>query len=238
MAPSSSCIAPIGEKLILDGLKKEVDADFYTAISRSPVVYRGHPFLIEVGLAYGRPGDSLVLLDTGKIIESEKKKKKRNVAEELMGNSDEAARIIRFANRVPLLYQHSACAITKAITQTAWKNYGLSHPRGSIPLGPLVIMVHIASVWVPFTSESKEAIASYPEIVKELKLGLQECGRKLGTYVRKRKKLAKEHQARSFITTYIPHIGEALRDILKLSDKQTEIAMSKLTTVLEKSRKI
>ena len=237
MAPSSSCIAPIGEKLILDGLKKEVEADFYIAASRSPVVYRGHPFLIEVGLAYGRPGDSLVLLDTGKIVESEKKKK-RNVAEELMGNADEQARIIRYANRVPLLYQHSACAITKAITQTAWKNYGLSQPRGSIPVGPLVIMVHIASVWVPFTSESKEAIASYPEILKELKLGLQECGRKLGTYVRKRKKLAKEHQARSFITTYIPHIGEALRDILELSDKQTDIAVTKLTTVLEKSRKI
>jgi len=239
MAPSGTCIAPIGEDLILAGLKKEVEADFYVASTRSPVVYRGHPFLVEVGIAYGRPGDSMVLLDSGKIIESEdKKKRKRNVAEELMGFADEPARIIRYANRVPLLYQGSACSITKAITQTAWKNYGLSQPRGSLPVGPMVVLVHIASVWVPFTSESKEAIASYPEILKELKLGLQDCGRKLGTYIRKRKKLAGEHKKREYITTYIPHIGEALRDILSLSDRQVSVTVKKLTEVLEKSRKL
>jgi DNA topoisomerase-6 subunit B len=239
MAPASTCIAPIGEDLIIKGLKKEVDADFYIASTRSPVVYRGHPFLVEVGIAYGRPGDSMVLLDSGKIVESDdKKKRKRNVAEELMGHADEPARIIRYANRVPLLYQGSACAITKAITQTAWKNYGLSQPRGAVPVGPMVVMVHIASVWVPFTSESKEAIASYPEIVKELKLGMQDCGRKLGSYIRKRKKLAGEHKKREFITTYIPHIGEALRDILELSDKQVSLTVKKLTEVLEKSRKL
>ena len=181
----------------------------------------------------------MVLLDSGKIVESEdKKKRKRNVAEELMGFADESARIIRYANRVPLLYQGSACSITKAITQTAWKNYGLSQPRGSLPVGPMVMMVHIASVWVPFTSESKEAIASYPEIVKELKLGLQDCGRKLGSYIRKRKKLAGEHKKREYITTYIPHIGEALRDILSLSEKQVGVTIKKLTQVLEKSRKL
>ena len=107
-----------------------------------------------------------------------------------------------------------------------------------MPVGPMVLMVHIASVWVPFTSESKEAIASYPEIIKELKLGLRDCGRKLGTYINKRKKLAGEHKKREYITTYIPHIGEALRDILELTEKQTEIAVRKLTQVLEKSRKL
>ena len=45
-------------------------------------------------------------------------------------------------------------------------------------------MIHMASVWVPFTSESKEAIADYDEIRKEMKLALMECGRKLGTYLR------------------------------------------------------
>ncbi len=32
--------------------------------------------------------------------------------------------------------------------------------RGALPAGPLVVFVHIASVWVPFTSESKEAVAT------------------------------------------------------------------------------
>jgi DNA topoisomerase-6 subunit B len=238
MAPSSSCIAPIGEELILAGLRKEVEADFYVATTRSPVVYRGHPFLIEVGIAYGRPGDTLEVTEEGRIVESERKRKRgRSADEEMMVQADEPARLIRYANRVPLLYQQSACAMTKAVIATNWRSYGLAQPRGSLPVGPLVIMVHIASVWVPFTSESKEAIAGYPEIQKELKLALQDCGRKLGIHVRKGRRLAKEHKKRSYIQTYIPHIGQALKEILELDDKATETTVAKLTEVLEKSRK-
>ncbi|MCC6782608.1 MAG: DNA topoisomerase VI subunit B [Planctomycetes bacterium] len=240
MAPPSSCIAPIGEKGILDGLRKEVEADFYVATTRSPVVYRGHPFQIEVGIAYGRPGDTLDVTETGKIFADEEKKKRRKALaeEELLAQADEPARLIRFANRVPLLFQQSACAITKAVIATNWRAYGLTQPRGAIPVGPMVVFVHIASVWVPFTSESKEAIAGYDEILKELKLGLQDCGRKLGTYVRKGKRLASEYQKRNYITTYIPHIGQALRDILALNDRQVEECVSNLTDVLERSRKL
>ena len=240
MAPPTSCIAPIGETQILKGLKKEVDADFYIAATRAPTVYRGHPFLVEVGLAYGRPGDTLELTESGKIVESEDKKKRRSKGadEGLMGFADEPARVIRYANRVPLLFQQSACAISKAVIANNWRGYGMSQPRGALPVGPLVIFVHIASVWVPFTSESKEAIASYDEILKELRLGLQECGRKLGTHIRKGKKLAGEFKKRNYIETYIPHIGQALREILELNDKQTETTVSKLTEVLEKSRKL
>ena len=54
-------------------------------------------------------------------------------------------------------------------------------------------MVHIASVWVPFTSESKEAIANYPEIQKEIRLGLQGVGRKLGMYLRRRLRVKQQH---------------------------------------------
>jgi DNA topoisomerase-6 subunit B len=240
MAPPTSCIAPIGEKGILDGLKKEVEADFYVASTRSPVVYRGHPFQIEVGLAYGRPGDTLAVTDAGKIYaDAEKQKRRRALAEEeLLAQADEPARLIRYANRVPLLFQQSACAITKAVIQTNWRSYGLTQPRGALPIGAMVIFVHIASVWVPFTSESKEAIASYDEIIKELKLALQECGRKLGTHVRKGKKLASEYQKRNYITTYIPHIGQALQEILILNDAQVTDCVEKLTDVLERSRKI
>ena len=238
MAPSASCIAPIGEDLIIAGLKKEVEADFYVARTRSPVVYRGHPFLVEVGIAYGRPGDTMELTETGRIVASDKKKRAKGPDEALMGHADEPARLIRYANRVPLLYQQSACAVTKAMVATNWRGYGMTQPRGALPIGPMVVMVHIASVWVPFTSESKEAIASYPEILKELKLGLQECGRKLGTHIRKGKKLASEFKKRSYIETYIPHIGQALRDILTLSDKQTEDTVDALTDVLQRSRKL
>lgn len=236
MAPPLSCIAPIGEDLILAGLKKEVEADFYVATSRKPVVYRGHPFAIEVGIAYGKPGDTLVMTDTGKIVEVATKKNEN--AEVLMGAADEPIRLIRFANRVPLVFQQSACAISKAVIDTNWKNYGLQQPRGALPIGPMVVFVHFASVWVPFTSESKEAVASYDEILEELRLALMDAGRKLGTHVRKGKKLAGEFKKRNYIEIYIPHLVVALKDILKLDDADAENAKTSLTTVLEKSRKL
>ena len=235
MAPPLSCIAPIGEDLILAGLKKEVEADFYVARSRPPVVYRGHPFAIEVGIAFGKPGDSLAMLDTGKIIEV---KRQKGNEEALMGNADEPIRLIRYANRVPLLFQQSACAVTKSVIATNWKNYGLQQPKGALPIGPMVVFVHIASVWVPFTSESKEAIAGYPEILNELRLALMECGRQLGIHVRKGKKLANEYKKRNYIQMYIPHVAQALKEILTLDEKQVATTVENLTTVLEKSRKL
>jgi len=199
------------------------------------VVYRGHPFAIEVGIAFGKPGDSLAMLDTGKIVEIKRQKANEEM---LMGNSDEPIRLIRYANRVPLLFQQSACAVTKSVIATNWKNYGLQQPKGALPIGPMVVFVHIASVWVPFTSESKEAIAGYPEILNELRLALMECGRQLGIHVRKGKKLANEYKKRNYIQMYIPHVAQALKEILTLDEKQVATTVENLTTVLEKSRKL
>ncbi|MEM1185429.1 MAG: DNA topoisomerase VI subunit B [Planctomycetota bacterium] len=179
-SPPTDCLAPIGVRTMLAGLLKGVRAEFYTASTRTPAVYRGNPFQIEAAVAFG--GDLL---------------------------GDEPARVIRFANRVPLLYQQSACCSFKSATEATWKNYGLSQPRGALPVGPLVIMIHMASVWVPFTSESKEAIADYDEIRKEMKLAMQECGRKLGTYLRKRQKMRREGQKRDVFARYIGEIARS-----------------------------
>ena len=234
-APSTACISPIGEDLVLAGLKKELEADFYVATTRPPSVYRGNPFQIEVGIAYGKPGGvGLELTEEGRI---QKTGRKVEATEDLVGNADEPIRVLRCANRVPLLYQQSACAITKCVIQTNWRAYGLQHPRGALPIGPMAVMVHIASVWVPFTSESKEAIAAYEEIAREIKLGLQECGRKLGTYIRKGKRLRAEYEKRSYIEKYIPHIGIALQEILDLDDKSRDETVGVLEDVLQKSRK-
>ena len=235
-APPTNCLSPIGEELVLAGLKKEIEADFYQAVTRPPSVYRGNPFQIEVGIAYGKPGGvGLELTEEGRI---QKRKSAAAVTEDLVGSSDEPIRVLRFANRVPLLHQQSACAVTKAVIATNWRSYGMQHPRGALPIGPMAILVHIASVWVPFTSESKEAIAGYPEIMKELKLALQECGRKLGTYIRKGKRLQSEFQKRSYIEKYIPHIGIALQEILGLTEPEEKRIVDTLTDTLERSRKI
>ena len=191
MAPPTDCLAPIGVRNLLAGLLKEVKAEFYTAATRNPAVYRGNPFQIEIALAYGGalPAES-------------------------------PARVIRFANRVPLLYQQSSCAAFKSVLDVDWRNYGLSQPTGSLPAGPLVIMVHMASVWVPFTSESKEAIADYDEIRKEMRLALQECGRKLATYIRRRRRQRLEAQKRDIFSRYIPDVAEALAGLTGVSEQR------------------
>jgi DNA topoisomerase-6 subunit B len=209
MAPPMDCIAPIGEELIERALRAEVQAEFYAAVSRRATVYRGNPFLIEVGLAYG---GSLP--------------------------AEEPITLYRYANRVPLQYQQGACAITKAVTGTDWKSYQLQQPRGALPLGPMLLMIHIASVWVPFTSESKEAIAHYPEIIKEMRLALQECGRQVAMYIRRRRRDADEAKKRAYIEKYIPQVSIGLQQILELTDPQRDAVTASLTQVLERSRKL
>jgi len=205
--PPTDCIAPIGALALEKGLKKEINAEFYTAVTRSPQVYRGNPFLIEVGLAYG--GDQ---------------------------TSEGTIKILRFANRVPLLYQQGGCSTTKSIIKMNWRQYGLSQSSGALPVGPVTVLVHIASVWVPFTSESKEAIAHYPEIIKEIRLALQDCARKLAVYVRKKKRISEEGKKRSYIEKYLPHVAAALKELLDLKKTEEEQIKENLIEMLEKHR--
>ena len=165
-----------------EGVEKIKGHNYFIAtVTRPPRVYRGNPFQIEVGLAYGGSWPP-----------------------------DKTIELFRFANRVPLLFQRGACGITDAIVRTDWRNYLLSQPKGSLPVGPMALLVHIASVWVPFTSESKEAVAHYPEITKEIQLAAQECGRKLATFIRKRKAADYQAQRRSIFELYIEEVAGAI----------------------------
>jgi DNA topoisomerase-6 subunit B len=128
--------------------------------------------------------------------------------------------VLRYANRVPLQFQHGACAVTQMVMQTNWRSYGLSQSRGQLPSGPVTILVHMASVWVPFTSESKEAIASYPEIQKELRLALQSAGRKLGMYLRRRMKVKQEGERRNIFLRYLGEVATAVSSINETDRKK------------------
>jgi DNA topoisomerase-6 subunit B len=100
----------------------------------------------------------------------------------------------------------------------------------------MAILVHVASVWVPYTSESKEAIEPYPEILKEIKLGLQQCARKLAHYLHHEMHLRQEYDRRAYIEKYLPHIGIALQDILALSNDERDSTVNMLDDVLHRSR--
>ncbi|MEN6495534.1 MAG: DNA topoisomerase VI subunit B [Thermoguttaceae bacterium] len=256
-APATDCICPIGEELILKGLHKMVPAEFYAAATRPPAVYRGNPFVIEVGLAYGgsfatqrvtrdaleellQQSDARTLRQflattfdgmgttaADKIIQEAKlptRVSPGNVDKPQLERLLEAMRnvnlhegqtmtVLRYANRVPLQFQAGACAVTQTIMQTNWRSYGLSQSRGGLPTGPITVMVHIASVWVPFTSESKEAIASYPDIQRELRLGLQAVGRKLGMFLRRRQRVKHEGERRSIFLRYLREVASAVSSI-------------------------
>lgn len=211
MRPPTDCLSSIGEELIAGGLAKEIKCDFCTAVTRDPTVYRGNPFQVEVGLAFAKAGANEGV------------------------SAEEPVRVLRFANRVPLLYMAGACAITKAITGVNWKNYGLAQPRGSLPIGSVVILVHIASVWVPFTSESKEAIAHYPEIIREITYCVQECGRQLSVFLKRRHRENEAERKRSYIEKYIPHLALGLKDILDLPGKDEDKVVQNLRRMLERS---
>ena len=206
---------------MLSGLYKQIKGEFYTAVSRPPAVYRGNPFIIEAGLAYGnRPGDqSKPQQPAGPRAEGEEEE-----------NDSELARVIRYANRVPLLYQQSACATFKAVLSTTWRNYGMTQSRGALPGGPMVIFVHMASVWVPFTSESKEAIADYDEIQKEITLALRECGRRLGLFLRRRERAASEYRRRNIFELYIEEVVEACNRLKggKLPKEKIKMQLQKI----------
>jgi DNA topoisomerase-6 subunit B len=168
-----------------EGVEKIKGHNYFIAtVTRPPKVYRGNPFQVEVGLAYGGSWPA-----------------------------DKTIEVFRFANRVPLLFQRGACGMTESIVKTDWRNYLLSQPKGSLPVGPMALLVHIASVWVPFTSEAKEAVAHYPEIMREIQLAAQECGRKLAAHIRKKQHADYQAQRRSIFELYIEEVAQAIHKI-------------------------
>ena len=190
MAPETDCLSPIGETLIRKGLKNvlgNLKAEFYAPpVTREPKVYAGNPFIVEVGIVYG-----------GEL------------------NKEEPVQILRFANRVPLMYQQGACAITQAIETVDWRRYGLEQRGGQgVPFGPAIILAHVASTKIPFTSESKEAIANIPEIKEEIELALKACARRLKTHLNKTAKKGKTRVKFEIVQDIIPMIAQKSAKII------------------------
>jgi len=150
-------------------------------------VTNGNPFQVEVGLIFG--GD-------------------------LPG--DQPIQVLRFANRVPLMYQQGGCLLTKALESVDWKRYGLDHPGGrGIPKGPAAVLIHLASTNVQFTSEAKEALSDNVDVFDEIRLAMLEVGRGLRNHLKKQKQKAKAQEKFELVNIILPEIHDKAISILE-----------------------
>ena len=184
--PPTDCLSPIEDLLIKKGLSKAIDSRFASTVTREPQVTQGNPFQVEVGLVFG--GDL---------------------------NSDSPIEILRFANRVPLMYQQGGCLLTKALESVDWKRYGLEQPGGrGIPKGPAAVLVHLASTNVQFTSEAKEAVAVNEEVLEEIRRALLEVGRGLKNHLKKSSQRKKAQEKFELINVILPEISKKSSQLL------------------------
>ena len=207
MAPSMDCLSPIGETLIRRSLKhetKEISPEFIITSSRPASVYSGNPFQVEVGLVYG-----------GKL------------------PRDQSVKIMRFANRVPLLYQQGGCVITSAISSIDWRRYGFDQPSGKgIPTGPAIFLAHISSTQIPFTSESKEAISDVEELENEVKLAFRECARKVQHHIKKKVRRKKTREKFDLISKILPEIAKKSAHMLDKPIPSLDAVITKIMDVI------
>jgi DNA topoisomerase-6 subunit B len=200
IAPPTECLSPITDELVRAGLEKEFDADFYASATRDAAVHGGDPFIVEAGIAYGGELESEGTID-----------------------------LLRFANRVPLVYQRGACATTDVVKGIGWRNYGLDQPGGSgLPNGPAVLMIHVASTNVPFTSESKDAIANIPEIEHEIELAIREAARELKSYLKKQRSMQKRREKADVLATILPQMAEKLTDVTEREPLRIDESLARI----------
>ena len=186
LAPPIDCLSPIEEILIKKGLSKAIDSRFASTVTRKPAVSQGNPFQIEVGLVFG--GDLA---------------------------ADGPIEVLRFANRVPLMYQQGGCLMTKALESVNWKQYGLEHPGGKgLPKGPAAVLIHLASTNVQFTSEAKEAVSDNVEVHEEIRKAMLEVGRGLKNHLKKSKQRKKAQEKFDLINIILPEISRKTSEML------------------------
>jgi DNA topoisomerase-6 subunit B len=186
LKPPMDCLSPIEDLLIKKGLSKAIDSRFASTVTRNPSVSQGNPFQIEVGLVFG--GDIA---------------------------ADGPIEILRFANRVPLMYQQGGCLLTKALESVDWKRYGLDQPGGTgIPKGPAAVLIHLASTNVQFTSEAKEAVSFDETVFDEIRKAMLEVGRGLKNHLKKSSQRKKAKEKFELVNIILPEISRKSSELL------------------------
>ncbi len=184
--PSAQSLSPLGPDVIKAGLTRIFRPEFVEAVTRRPSAYQGHPFIVEAGIAYG-----------GKTP---------------MSPPDRPG-LLRYANKIPLLYDEGSDVITTVIKEDInWDNYLVHLPA------PIIVLVHICSTKIPFKGVGKESIADVPEVRREVKLAISEVARKLRNYLSRKMKEEEIKRKIVILAKYIPEVARALTIITANSE--------------------
>ncbi len=203
VAPELDSLSTIGEKQIEIAIKNIIDPKFVSVVERKPKVFRGGvPFVAEVGIAYGG-------------------KAGRMNGEAVSGN------ILRFANKVPLLFDTGSCAITEAVNGIEWKRYSIA----KFDEEPVSVLVNVSSVYIPYSGVGKQAVAQDDDIVEEIKLATQDAGRKLQRYLS-----GEKHRslAESGYKTIMRYVSQLAADLEEITGKRKEDTQKELKSLIEK----
>ncbi|MFL5814721.1 MAG: DNA topoisomerase VI subunit B [Bdellovibrionia bacterium] len=209
-APSTKSVLSIGEEAMAKSIKRLGAIDFFSVVSRKPTIADFKPVQIEVAVA--RLED--------KALEAES-----------------AVQVLRFANRVPLQFDKSACAIVHAIESVNWRSYGLAQPKDSLPQGPYIIAVSVVSPFIKFKNASKETIDGSDELVAEIRLALIQAGQKLSKHIRQEAKANELEEKIRHIEQFGPILVEGLCRITEAPDTRKKKAEEGLLKILGRDAK-
>jgi DNA topoisomerase-6 subunit B len=199
IAPDASNVKTIGKDQITLALKNVLNPEFMNVVERRPSVFRGGvPFIVEAAVAFGGNAG-------------------RKTEEGYAGS------ILRFANRVPLLFDSGVCAITVAAKDIDWKRYGID-----METQPVSIFVNISSVYIPYSGVGKEAISQEDAIIEEIKLAIMEAARGVQHYIHGKKLASSEEGKYKTVMRYAKQLSQDLSDITGKDMKTIERHVNEL----------
>ncbi len=209
MAPMTKSVMSIGEEAFSKSMKRLGTVNFFSIVSRNPCVCDFKPVLVEVAIARVSDG----------------------------GPEDSSVQVLRFANRVPLQFDKSSCAIVKSIESVNWKAYGLNQPKNSLPLGPYIIAVSVVSPFIKFKNASKETIDASDELVEEIRKALIQTGQRLSKHIKHEEKAAELEKKLRHIEQFCPILVNGLCHITNASKARKTQAEKGLANLLGRDAK-
>jgi DNA topoisomerase VI subunit B len=186
-APDGSCLSPLGEYNLALGIQKVLEPDLIATARDKPGAYEGHPFLVEAAVSLGGKQEVGVV-------------------------KDEGITVVRFANRIPLLFEGGADVCTRvAQSKIRWANYKIDHKKDRVG-----VFVSIVSTKIPFKGTSKEYIGDdATEIQQSVKRTLQSCCQQLRAHLLKRSALKDAKERKSRLVKYIPDVSRSIFGLLE-----------------------